>query len=381
MLNVNPSTIENVSIKELKETEEVLKRYNNHINKSEEERKEAVISESKGKISSKSYDEHIEQAKSFTLDGTVPNPTDWQQIRTLYREVGNQKIADARARIEKLSEEYSGTATVNDERYGKITPKQAVKNYDTSNKRVEITKRMGVVLALAFGIIGFLGLVLLVKLVLNDALSKISLIVLQLVGGLAGIVGLVAGGWLGRIVTKLLLKKQKEERDYFEMVKINNQVVISKLLSEIKLAEENKKRIEAQYGVEILAKTDFSSQVPFVKKPLIKEENIQAVEEKQVEKTVLEEKNEQSEKIEEQEIATNEREEKVEEDKAENPEKTTKKPKKSKQEVETSENKSESKPEKQSKTTAKNEKTNSKKQEETTETVQKKPKSNKKDKN
>ena len=272
MLNINPNTIENVSIKDLKETEEVLKLYNNHINKSEEDRKTAVLSESKGRISQKAYDEHIERARSFTLDGSVPNPTEWQQIRTQYREVGNQKIADARTRLEKLSEEYSGTATVDDERYGKITPKQAVKNYDIANKHVETTKKMAVVLALGFGLLGFLGLLLVVKLVLNDLLLKNSLMVLQMAGGLAGILGLVIGGWLGSILVKSLLGKQKEERDYFEMVKINNQVVITKLQTEIKIAEENIKRVEAQYGVEILAKTDFSSQVTFVKKPIVKEE-------------------------------------------------------------------------------------------------------------
>ena len=272
MLKINQTTIENVSIKDLKETEEVLKLYNNHIDKPEEERKTAVIEESRGKLTEKEYDERINHAKSFTMEEEVPTPADWAQIRTLYRELGNQKIADARTKHESVSKEYTGMATINDERYGNISPRQAVVNYESARRKVETTKKMGVLLSLGLGIIVFLAILTVLHFVL---FSKVNLspILVQIVSGVAGLAGLILGGYCGRVIINSMLKKQKEERDYFEVVASNNREVITKLQMAIKSSEENIKRIEAQYGVEILAKTDFSDLVTFNKKAIKVEKN------------------------------------------------------------------------------------------------------------
>ena len=274
MLKINQSTIENVSIKDLKATEEVLKIYNNHLNKPEEERMSAVIAESRGKLTEKDYNERINHAKSFTMENEIPTPADWAQVRTLYRELGNQKIADAREKYESVSKEYTGMATVVDERYGNVSPRQAVVNYESAKKNVETIKKMGVLLSLCLGVVIFLALVSVLHFVLLEKLSEISLILVQVVGGVAGICGLTLGGFLGKAIVNSMLKKQKAERDYFEVVASNNREVIMKLQMAIKASEENVKRIEAQYGVEILAKTDFSDLVPFNKRVALKKEEV-----------------------------------------------------------------------------------------------------------
>ena len=92
--------------------------------------------------------------------------------------------------------------------------------------------------------------------------------------------------FLGKVIVNSMLKKQKAERDYFEVVVTNNREVITKLQMAIKASEENIKRIEAQYGVEILAKTDFSSLVPFNKKEVKKETTETAPEVEKVVETV-----------------------------------------------------------------------------------------------
>ena len=286
MLKINQITIENVSIKDLKETEEVLKLYNNHINKPEEERVKAVIEESRGKLTEKDYNERINHARSFTVEGEIPTPTDWAQIRTLYRELGNQKISDAREKHESIAKEYTGMATVVDERYGNVSPRQAVINYESAKKNVNTIKKMGVLLSLGLGVAIFLAIVSVMRFVLLDSLTKISVVLVQVLGGVAGIGGLILGGFLGKVIVNSMLKKQKAERDYFEVVVTNNREVITKLQMAIKASEENIKRIEAQYGVEILAKTDFSSLVPFNKKEVKKETTETAPEVEKVVETV-----------------------------------------------------------------------------------------------
>ena len=130
--------------------------------------------------------------------------------------------------------------------------------------------------------------------------NRTSLILVQLIGGIAGFAGLVLGGFVGRIIVKNLLKKHRAERDYFEMVAFNNREVISKLQMAIKSSEENIKRIEAQYGVEILAKTDFSELVPFDKKSILRAEKQANIKEEIVEKQEENQEKQEKEQVKEQ---------------------------------------------------------------------------------
>lgn len=298
MLKINQSAIENISMKDLKAIEDVLKLYNNNISVSEEERMFAVIADSDGKLTEKEYNERLNIARSFTMENEVPNPADWAQIRTLYREIGNQRIVDARERHESISKEYTGTASVVDERYGNVSPSQAVRNFEDANKKVEIMKKLGVALSLGIGILLFLAVICVARLVLGEIIQGMSIVLVQVAGGVLGLASLVLGGLIGKIITKSILKKLKAERDYFEIVATKNKEVITKLQMAIKSSEENIKRIEAQYGVEILAKTDYSELVPFVKKE-IKKESIDLV---QNEPEKSETKNEKTTEVEEPEL-------------------------------------------------------------------------------
>ena len=210
MLKINQSTIENVSIKDLKATEEVLKLYNNHTNLSEEERMSAVIADTKNKLTEKEYNERLEMARSFTKENEVPNPADWAQIRTLYREIGNQRIAEARDKHESISKEYTGTASVVDEKYGNVSPRQALRNFEGAYRKVETMKKLGVVISLVLGIALFLAVICVARFVLSDLIQNMSLIVVQIAGGALGMATLVLGGLVGMIITKSILKKQKE---------------------------------------------------------------------------------------------------------------------------------------------------------------------------
>ena len=125
-----------------------------------------------------------------------------------------------------------------------------------------------------------------------------SIVLVQVAGGVLGLASLVLGGLIGKIITKLILKRLKAERDYFEIVATKNKEVITKLQMAIKSSEENIKRIEAQYGVEILAKTDYSELVPFEKKE-IKKESID-LEQNEPEKS--ETKNEKTTEVEKPEL-------------------------------------------------------------------------------
>ena len=272
MSNLNPNTIENVSITEVKELDEFLKSYNKHSGLSDAERKQQVLTECLGKVTEKSYDKLLEKSKTYTLSGDVPTETEWGQVRAVYREIGNKKIAESKDSFEKLSKEYSGTPSIEDELYGKLTPKQVVENLSHSEKKVETIKTLKVVASIVAGVIGFVVMTILTKLLIS-LFGNISNIIVQLIAGVLSIGGLVVCAWLANKLMGAIQVSAKKDRDKAEITEANHHDEIVVLQMAIKTAEENIKRVETQYGVEIFAQSDFSNLV----KPAKKEKKVKNV--------------------------------------------------------------------------------------------------------
>ena len=265
MSNLNPNTIENVSITEVKELDEFLKSYNKYRELSETERKQQVLTECVGKITEKSFDKLLEKSARYTLNAQVPTEVEWGQVRAVYREIGNKKIAQSKETLEKLSKEYSGTPSMKDSQYGELTPKQVVHNLERAEQKVETIKTLRVCLSIVAGICGFIAMTSIADLVLSLIGTNESIII-QLTAGLFSLCGLVGISWIVNKLMGAMLISAKRDRDRVEITEANYHNEIQVLQTAIKTAEENVKRVETQYGVEIFAQTDFSSLVQPAKK-------------------------------------------------------------------------------------------------------------------
>lgn len=265
MSNLNSNTIENVSIAEVKELDSFISSYNKNRELPEEERKASVLAECLGTVTEKNYYKLIEKAKTYTADGEVPIKSEWGQVRVIYRDIGNKKIANAKENLERLAEEYTGKQTIEDETHGLLTPKQVEENLLKAEKKVSLIKTLRVVASIVAGAVGFFIVTLLLTL-LASALTSVSNVILQLMTGVLAICGLVASAWGVTVLMKAIEQAAKHERDLAEVTEAMHHDKIVALQTSIKTAEEHVKRVETQYGVEILARTDFSNSVKDKKK-------------------------------------------------------------------------------------------------------------------
>ena len=262
MSNLNPQTLDTVSIKEVKELDDFLKAYNG-VNVASKDIKKEVISASMGKLTEERYDELLNLSKAYTLSGTVPTKEEWAEVRIVYRENGNKKIAKSKERLEDASKSYSGVASVEDDLFGVITPKQAVLNYEHAQKKVETFKKIQVIATIILSVMGAVLLTLIAKLIFGEAKS---LAMQSLLGGVFALVGLMLGAGFGFYSFGAILNSLRQDRDRAQKAHANHYDEIFRIQTEIKSAEENIKRVEAQYGVEILAQTNFTSLAPTINK-------------------------------------------------------------------------------------------------------------------
>lgn len=259
MAKINQKTIDSVSIAEVKALEPFIKAYNRNSGLAGNELQAKVIEESKGKVSEANYQQFLTQAKAYLENGEVPTEGEWSQIKILYRELGNKKIVASRENLEYLSKEYSGIASIVVSETGNISPEQVVINLKRAERGVELMKTLRTVFTIFAGIVGFVGFAIITKFLMATFAKDISLVVSGLLAGVVSIGGLAL---LSLVISKLMgsvVKQAKNERNLAEVAEAENHDKIVLLQTAIKTAEENKKRIETQYEVEILARTDFSS--------------------------------------------------------------------------------------------------------------------------
>jgi len=266
MSNLNLKTIENVSISEVKELDEFLKIYSKYKDLPEVERESKILTQSNGKLSKTKYDSYISRLKSYTSNAAVPTETEWAQVRTVYRETGNKKIAKSKEELELLLKSYSGTQSIEDSRFGKVTPKQVIENLAHAEKKVEQVKTLKVIVSIFAGVVGFVLLTILSKVLTTALFSNSSAIIAQLIAGVSSMGSLIACAWLANNAMGIFLSSVKRDRDLAELTEANNHDEIVRLQTAIKSAEQNVDKTEAQYGVEILYQSDFSSLVSPLKK-------------------------------------------------------------------------------------------------------------------
>lgn len=258
MSNINPKMIDSATIKEIKELDEFLKAYNKFNESDQELLKNLVIEDSRGKITDEKYEDCITRLKLYTKKGNIPSSQEWAQIRADFREVGNKKIKDSKERLESIAKIYSGQEMIDAD--GKqITPKQAVENLNALNKKVNIANIFQIAVTIVLGASFFVLVVLLSTLLINSLNSKLNMVVVQILIGIGSLVGLTAGAFVGYKLMGIVESRLKSARDNAEKIESKYHAEITKLQMEQNTAEEQIKRIEAQYGVEILAIKDFSN--------------------------------------------------------------------------------------------------------------------------
>lgn len=259
MSNINEKNLDAVTIKEVKELDEFLKEYNKVKETSPKDLKSAVIEASDGKITDAKFDAFVDRLKNYTIDESVPTEAEWAEIRTLFRDGGNQKIKASKERLEDACKRYTGEASIEDESKKLLSPSQVVNRLKDAESNIKIAREVKVIVAIILGAFGFISLVLVSRMLVNLVLEDVSQIIVQIVGGVLAIIGLGAGSFLGLKLMGAVEYALKRERNLAEVTESNHHQEIVKLQTEIKSAEENIKRIEAQYEVEILAQTDFSN--------------------------------------------------------------------------------------------------------------------------
>lgn len=258
MAKINQKNIDSVSIAEVKALEPFIRAYNKNRDVAEAERQSKVLEEFKGKLAEADYQKFLSQSQAYMEKGEVPTEAEWSQIKTIYREQGNKKIVASRESLEYLSKEYSGVASIVVSETESISPKQVVLNLKRAERGVELMQTLKTVLTILAGIVGFVGFALLSRILATSLIKDASRVVTGILGGLLSLVGLAL---FAVIIAKLMgfvVKEAKKERNLAEEAEASNHDKIVLLQTAIKTAEENIKKIEAQYEVEILARTDFS---------------------------------------------------------------------------------------------------------------------------
>lgn len=259
MLNLNRNTIETVTIKEVKEIDEFLKVYNKYRDNSADFKSQV---EQELGITSSEYFELIKNAKSYTANNAIPTESEWSQVRAIYREIGNQKIAQTKEEYENVCKEYTGVASVEDEVLGSISPKMAVKNLADFNNAVKATKTLRIIFSVCLGVIGFVLLTLLTEFLVENIISTNSKIIIQLIGGAGALIGTFLGALAGYKFMSFILKMFKKDLLKAEQTEQKYHKQITQLQARMQSVEAKIKKIEYQYAVEILARTDFSSLLP-----------------------------------------------------------------------------------------------------------------------
>lgn len=273
MSNLNLKTLDTVSITEVKEIDEFLKLYNSSRELPQEEIKSQIINASNGKITENTYDELLNKAKTYTKNHDIPSQIEWEQVRAIYREVGNNKIAQTKEQIENLAKKYTGTVVVNNKQQKK-SYKQVAEDTQNLSRKVETVKALKVVLTIVMGIAGFVVLTVLSKLILPIIFTKASNMISQIIVGVISICGLLIGSYIANKIMDVWVGSVKKDRELAEITYATHHEAIVKLQTEIKAVEANKRKLESQYGVEILAKTDFTSDLKLKNQEVLRSESV-----------------------------------------------------------------------------------------------------------
>lgn len=258
MSNINLKLIEDISIKEIKELDSFIKTYNGCEGNTPDEKKLNCLNFLKGKIKAEDYDRLLGFAKTYTKNGEIPTDQEWAEFKTVYREIGNGRINDAKQKIEELSKVYTGVADIYLDG-DVVTPKQLEDKYKLAKDGFKLSGALQTILTLAFGLIGFVLFTIIARLITNNgAMSRI--VVVLLTGALSALgMGLLA--FFTYLVTGKFKAKSLTKLKRVEGTFTSNLDKLNVLKANLKSAEENGKRIETQYDVELFARLDFSNEI------------------------------------------------------------------------------------------------------------------------
>lgn len=261
MSDINFNSVKTVNMREIKLLDEFLKIYHNTDILDEQAKKTAVINAFNGNLDEEMYNGYIEKLKLYTKNGTVPSVSDWAEIRALFRDYGNERIRQAKEDLETSCKNYSGKATIESTNGKMLSPKQVVDLAQYGERRVRFISDLKIIVSIILGTIGFLGVIIGCRVLFQELLTGIGMAARHIIGGVASIVGLSAGAFLGIKLMGVMEKALKKVRNEAEILATMHHEYIVELQSKIQAAQETVKKIESQYEVEILAQTDFSRQL------------------------------------------------------------------------------------------------------------------------
>lgn len=258
MSNINLKLIEDISIKEIKELDSFIKAYNGCDGNTPDEKKLNCLNFLKGKIKAEDYDRLLGFAKAYTKNGEIPTDQEWAEFKTVYREIGNGRINTAKQKIEELSKIYTGVANINLDG-DVVTPKQLEDKYKLAEDNFKLAGALQTILTLSFSLIGFMLFTIIARLITN--LGAMSRIVVVLLTGALSALGMGLLAFLTHLITGRFKAKSLTKLKRVEEVYTGNLDNLNVLKANLKSVEENGKRIETQYDVELFARLDFSNEI------------------------------------------------------------------------------------------------------------------------
>lgn len=271
MATLNNKMISTSSMSTMRELDSFVKIYNKYRHLSERELKNAVVAEYDGLLTMDQFNRYLKMLKLYTREQIVPDPELWNTIKKDFKEIGNEKIVNAKKKLLDVREKKAQLAMLKAEK-AKTSVYRAQEDEQKAERRVKLSKGTKTALSVGLGAIGAIGLPILLSSFFPMGVLAVSMM------GLAGTaIGAYAGYAVGQSIENGSYKKLMEKRSIVD----ENDALIRELEAEIGRAEEEVKCLEDQYEIEIekLVPTLEDLDNSFEPEPIVPETSIQSEEE------------------------------------------------------------------------------------------------------
>lgn len=266
MATINSSALNLTSMSTMRELEKFIKTYNANSNLSEDERRKAIFAAYDGLLTEDEYNRLVKLSKSITKEGVIPDIKLWNDAKAEFREIGNNKIKQAKEKMQEVREKKAKLASLKNGQE-KTSIYRAQKNVEKAEKRHKMTIGLKLALAILLGAAGaVLGPVILG---LVGVTAPTALALSTMVGVSFGALGGVA---LGEKIEEISHNSLEKKRAIVD----ENEKEIQELEDEIGRAEENIRALEDQYETEIFNTVPTIEDLDrdFKPEPIIEEEKV-----------------------------------------------------------------------------------------------------------
>lgn len=242
MATIKNEILSVTSMATMRDLDKFIKIYNANKGRGPEEARKAVFLEYDGLLSEDEYNRLMQLSKSITREGVFPDMQLWQEAKMQFRELGNNKISQAKEDLEALREKKTRLASLKSGR-NKTSVYRAEEELKQAESRVKISKGFKIALAILVGAIGAVVAPMLLGMVGVSSVTALAL------GSLVGVsFGSLGGYTLGEQIENGSLKKLNDKRQVID----ENEKEIKELEDEIGKCEERIKCLEDQYETDIM---------------------------------------------------------------------------------------------------------------------------------